>query len=146
LNPLPEGPDSAETAILKLTLACDLSQVPSMAGRLREFLLAQGCAEDSMLQCLLAVVEACTNAMRHAPATARDEPVVVEARRIGDQFEFRITDHNPSFPWPEAAVLPNPESESGRGLFLIRSLMDSVEYAPAPAGNSLTLRKSRFGA
>ena len=69
--------------------------------------------------------------------------MVVEVTCGPKLFEVRVTDHTPGFEWPETIDLPPPESESGRGLFLIHSLMDSAQYLRGRGENILVMRKSR---
>jgi serine phosphatase RsbU (regulator of sigma subunit)/anti-sigma regulatory factor (Ser/Thr protein kinase) len=102
----------------------------------------QGCGEDTLTACDLALVEACNNAIQYAPESARTRPVSVEVIRTPEQLEVRVTDHTLGFEWPEKIELPTPESESGRGLFLIQSLMDSALYLRGPGENTLVLRKT----
>src|ERR1700749_3880676 len=105
--------------------------------------MEQGCGEEILTACDLALVEACNNAIKYAPETARAKPVGVEVACSADQLELRVTDHTPGFEWPEKIELPPPESESGRGLFLIHSLMDSAHYLRGRKENILSMRKSR---
>src|SRR3569833_50402 len=119
-------PDSGPSrpAALRFALPCDLSHVRHASQTVHRFLVEQGCGEDILTACDLALVEACNNAIQFAPESARARAVVVEAICHPDRLEIRVTDHTPGFDWPEKIDLPAPESESGRGLFLIQSLMD----------------------
>jgi serine/threonine-protein kinase RsbW len=130
----------------RLALACDLAQVREAARAMRGFLAGQGCAEADLIACDLVIVEACNNAIEYALEDRRREPVIIEALCHADELELRITDHTPGFEWPEAATLPDPHSESGRGVYLIRSLMDAVSYIRGSEGNTLVLRKKRRSA
>jgi hypothetical protein len=59
---------------------------------------------------------------------------------------LRITDHTAGFQWPAEAILPASECESGRGLFLIASLMDYANYFRGAGENVLVIRKRRLSA
>jgi len=137
-------PDSGASrpAALRFTLPCDLSHVRHASQTVHQFLVEQGCGEEILTACDLALVEACNNAIQYAPESARTRPVSLEVIRTPHQLEVRVTDHTKGFAWPEKIELPAPESESGRGLFLIQSLMDSVLYLRGPGENTLVLRKS----
>lgn len=130
-------------ATLQLTLPPDLGEVRPAAQAVRRFLAAEGCEEQELTDCELALVEACNNALLHAGAGAPPQPVVVEAHCDAGDIELRVTDHTPGFEWPEQAGLPDTESENGRGLFLIRALMDDAKYCRSARGNTLVLRKRR---
>ena len=89
----------------------------------------------------LVLVEACNNAIEHA----RDhrQPILLEALSDAKRVEFRIHDHTPGFDWPVKVELPPPDSENGRGLYLIHSLMDYSEYLRGKNKNLLILRRLR---
>jgi len=67
----------------------------------------------------------------------------VECLCEGAQIEVRVTDHTSGFAWPRRAQLPAQESESGRGVYLIQTLMDRANYFQAPGENILVLRIHR---
>ena len=126
---------------IRLRVASRLAEVRPAVQRVCEFLSSHGYGEKVMMDCDLALVEACNNAIEHAATNDRAQGVMVEAICGGDEVELRVTDHTAGFDWPGEVVLPDSESERGRGLFLIRALMDSAEYIRSPLGNTLVLRK-----
>ena len=128
---------------LLLHLACDLEQVRDAIEAARRFLTEQGCAAADVLDCELALAEACNNAIKYAPPNARAQPVVVEVSCSATHIELRITDRTAGFDWPEQVALPDPDSESGRGFYLIHSVMDSAQYHRGPGKNTLVLRRKR---
>lgn len=140
---MPETPGAFRPAILRLALPCELKEVRQAAQTVHGFLREQGCNEELLTACDLALVEACNNAIKYAPETSRIQPVGVEVICHDGQLEMRVTDHTTGFEWPGRVELPPPESESGRGLFLIQSLMDSADYLRGKGENTLVLRKSR---
>jgi serine/threonine-protein kinase RsbW len=91
----------------------------------------------------LAVHEACTNIIDHAyggPCEGRiaialslcsGRELIVELRDTGEAFDMDAT------PMPD---LDKPQVH-GYGLFLIRSLVDSVTYTPLPSGNTWRLAR-----
>ena len=140
---MPEIPGASRPAALQLALPCELNQVRHAAQTVHRFLMEQGCGEEILTACDLALVEACNNAIKYAPENARVQPVIVDVLCNAQQIELRVTDHTLGFDWPEKIELPAPESESGRGLYLIQSLMDSAGYLRGNGENTLVLRKSR---
>ncbi|HVV73119.1 MAG TPA: ATP-binding protein [Verrucomicrobiae bacterium] len=121
----------------------DVSEVRDLAKSVRGYLLQHGCASTTVAECELALVEACNNALQYAPVAGGNRKVEVEACCSDEQVELRIVDHTAGFDWPSQATLPGPESERGRGIFLIQAAMDSTRYVPGPKGNTLVLRKKR---
>ena len=128
---------------LRRSLACDLAQVRVVVQTLRGFLAEQGWTEGDLMSFDLALAEACNNAVIYAVGAGRDQPIMVEAISDAAQVEFRVHDHTPGFDWPETLNLPSPESESGRGLWLIASLMNYAGYFRGRGENILVLRKTR---
>lgn len=122
-------------------LPCRLEEVRQAAEKLREFLTRQGCLPRALLDCELALVEACNNAIQYALPEDRHHPLELGFRYHSGALEIRVRDHTSGFNWPAQAVLPAPESEHGRGLFLIRTVMDEISYRRLEGGNELVLRK-----
>jgi len=129
---------------LRLSLPCDLAEVLPVIRAVRGFLAEQGLGEKELAACELALAEACNNAINYASDAAKTKPVEVEAICNPAAIELLVNDHTPGFDWPKRVELPEVESERGRGLFLIQSLMDSSEYFRGCQGNLLRLRKNRL--
>jgi len=140
---MPEPPVASDPALFKFSLGCDLKHVRQAAQAVHRFLSGHGCDEETMMACDLALVEGCNNAIKYAPETARAQPVLLEAACDPVRIELRITDHTAGFDWPARVELPDPESESGRGLYLMQSLMDYVQYQRGRGENILVMRKNR---
>ncbi|OLT28631.1 serine/threonine protein kinase [Nocardiopsis sp. CNR-923] len=108
---------------------------------LRRAGLCRDCADDVVL----ATSEACANAIEHAGS---GHDYRVEADLDADLCELRIS-HNGGAPGDAApprgflrdhVPLPRLSAESGRGIFLMRCLMDEVAFRTAPRSTVL-LRK-----
>lgn len=140
---MPESSTSSQSAVFRCSLACDLVEVRNAARLVHSFLAEQGCDEDFLMACELALVEGCNNAIQYAPDAAKSQPVQIEVICGDSAVELRITDHTNGFVWPKEIELPDPEAEHGRGLYLMQSLMDSAMYLPGDGRNILILRKNR---
>jgi serine phosphatase RsbU (regulator of sigma subunit)/anti-sigma regulatory factor (Ser/Thr protein kinase) len=139
------GPSAAcqRPASLRILLRCDLGEVRHAVGLAHDFLAEHGWTSGQLMSFDLALVEACNNAVKYAGEAGRKEPVEISVDCDAGRVEFRIQDHTPGFDWPREIALPGPECESGRGLYLIKSLMDSAAYFRGRNGNILVLRKAR---
>jgi anti-sigma regulatory factor (Ser/Thr protein kinase) len=129
--------------VMQVTLHCDVAHVRPAVQMAHDFLAKQGWQENDLMSFDLALVEACNNAIKYAGESGRQRPVVLEAICQPAQVEFRVHDHTPGFAWPKQIALPEPESESGRGLYLINSLSDYAGYFRGQDGNVLVMRKNR---
>jgi serine phosphatase RsbU (regulator of sigma subunit)/anti-sigma regulatory factor (Ser/Thr protein kinase) len=129
--------------ILRRWLECDLPAVRAAVQTVHGFLSEQGWTADELMALDLALVEACNNAVRYADEAGRRHPIGLEVISEAGQVEFRVHDHTPGFEWPEKICLPAPESEGGRGLYLITTLMDFAGYFRGRNENTLVMRKVR---
>jgi anti-sigma regulatory factor (Ser/Thr protein kinase) len=130
-------------SMLKISFPCDLKEVRKAVAGVHEFLAKEGWNEDDLMSFDLVLVEACNNAIQYAPGEKRTQPITLEAASDAAQVEFRIHDHTAGFEWPQKIELPSPESESGRGLYLIRTLMDDAGYHRGQDENVLVMHRAR---
>jgi serine/threonine-protein kinase RsbW len=140
---MPGPPSPQRSGVTRLCLACCLAEVQGTARAARSFLADQGCGDSELIDYELALVEACNNAIEHAGKEGRNRSVVVEIWCNRKEVELRITDHTAGFEWPEQTMLPDSQRESGRGLYLIRALMDYAQYFRGAGENVLVIRKRR---
>jgi anti-sigma regulatory factor (Ser/Thr protein kinase) len=101
---------------------------------LRCWLEAAGVAADVVSEVVLACSEACANAVEHPTDPAR-RAFEVEARRQGARIELLVQDFGR---WDEAQRV----TTRGRGLALMRSLMDSVEIGQTRTGTQVAMRRT----
>lgn len=127
----------------RLMLPCALGGVRAASLAVREFLSEQGLHEEELTACEVALVEACNNAIQYVTERGRCEPVEITAACNGSKVELVVVDHTSGFNWPSRVDLPPPDSEGGRGLFLIQSLMDQSSYLCGRTENALIMRKRR---
>lgn len=86
------------------------------------------------------VTEALTNAMLYGNANDPGKRIQVEAKVDGRVVTVRVTDEGGGFDprlVPDPTLPGNRQRTGGRGVFLIRQLMDRVEYNER--GNSVTM-------
>jgi serine/threonine-protein kinase RsbW len=106
-----------------------------------------GLSEDQVFDIQMAVDEACTNAMEHAYDGQPDGQVRVCCYVERDEFVVRVTDYGRSFDPatiapPDLSVPLEERQIGGLGLFLMKQLMDRVEYrADEKVGNQMVMRK-----
>ena len=93
-----------------------------------------GLPADLVTEVTLACSEACANAVEH-PQRANRQLVEVEATLDDAEFELRIRDFGA---WNERTGSPL----RGRGLDMIRSLMDSLDVQRTHHGTEIVMHKS----
>ena len=90
---------------------------------------------------VLAFSEALTNALLHGESGNR-HCVHVAAVMNGDRLVLEIMNHGPGFQ-PSNLDLPAPDdmSEGGRGLYLMQTFMDQVEWHGTPRRTTVRMSK-----
>lgn len=126
-----------------MVFACDLRESREVSRCVRQFLAAVPLPEEDLHAWELMVTEAANNATEYATEEGRKLQNRLEIICQDNEIEIRLTDHTAGFDMPVPAELPSIDSEKGRGLFLIQSLADSVEYLRGREENCLVIRKKR---
>lgn len=107
----------------------------------REFVMLAarqfGFSEEESSKIVLAVDEACTNVIKHAYQNAPDRSIQIEIMPDGKTFQVSVIDEGKSFN-PNSAKMPDLKQHlsnfrrGGLGVYLMRTLMDKVEYNYSP--------------
>ncbi len=113
------------------------SSAATLRGALTEYLAANHIEGPAVPQIVLCADEAFINAVDHAAGSLID--VVADVR--DDELTLEVTDGGPGF---DAAhldhdALPDLLGEHGRGLFLIRQLMDDLQILSDKHGTTLRM-------
>ena len=144
---VPEGAASDDIALLalhcpvlserlRLELPGDPAELAAMRSLLRRWLRhADGTPQD-VAEILTATGEAAANAIEHAGAPARSSLEIV-GTVAGREVDITVRDYG--------SWRPERADERGRGLVLMRALMDTVEVTPSPEGTTVRLRRRLSG-
>jgi serine/threonine-protein kinase RsbW len=106
-----------------------------------------GFSEDACTQVTLSVIEAGTNAIQHG--ARRDPAVTVDVTFAVYPDRLEVSVHDPGSGFDLAAVsgdITSPEhllDARGRGIFIMRACMDSVDYTFDGSGTTCRLVKRR---
>lgn len=138
---------------LTLSIESDLHDVSLVAVSINAVCRQLGLDEIAAHEAELCVVEAATNAVRHAYQCEPGHIVTVEVLEVGLHLHFEISDTGNPMPAPaiERLIHGAPEedstttratlSESGRGLQIMHDLMDEISYTSLNGTNRLTMKK-----
>jgi serine/threonine-protein kinase RsbW len=115
---------------LELVLPRDTATVPLVRHILKYTLTEFGVAAHCVSDVELAVTEACANVVEHA---AGDDEYEIRTSLDGDRCDIRVIDTGHGFDHASMRHLEtSPESEGGRGLMLMQSLMDRIHFESEP--------------
>lgn len=119
-----------------LLLPRDEVSVPVVRRICRCALEDLGVAAECVHDVQLAVTEACTNVLRHADGTGEDYEVTID---IDDrECVIKVVDSGGGFTYEEFGhEIAHGTAESGRGIHLMRSLVDSMTFEARPSRGTI---------
>lgn len=123
---------------LEIRIEPDAEAVRLVRGQVRSLLTDDGYGAARVDAVLLGLDEALMNACFHGGAAQRCEAVELRIELHADHVAFEVRDRGPFTPrnGREAARLPEDDSESGRGLFLVHTTMDEVRFEAREGGGT----------
>ena len=120
-----------------LCLPRDSASVPIVRHVCRDALRLLGVAEGCVAQIEVAVTEACTNELRHVHDTEVEYEVTVTVNE--DQCEIRVVDTEGTLfdHASQGQHEAHPDAEGGRGIFLMRAMVDELKFVSEPEHGSV---------
>jgi serine/threonine-protein kinase RsbW len=100
------------------------------------------CMEDRFRNILIAVSELVMNAIVHGNKEEESKKVRVTVEYDKDIMKIKILDEGGSFDFGKSSNAKLPDDvmkESGRGLYIVKSLMDEVEFRDTGQGTEIIL-------
>lgn len=90
--------------------------------------------EDAISKIILAVDEACTNIIKHAYKYSPEGEITIKLQSDNKKIIIKIIDEGKNFnpeliPEPDLKRLQKEHKGGGLGMFLMKKLMDKVEYS-----------------
>jgi serine/threonine-protein kinase RsbW len=134
------------TSRVSFTLDSSLDSVNKVEQTAEQYAGRAGFDEDTVQQIAMAVREAAVNAVLHGNAYEKTKHITASFETTTDSLIVRITDQGPGLDpdkIPDPLAPENLLKGSGRGIFLIRALMDEVNFRQLHPGTELTLIKHR---
>jgi len=114
--------------------------------------LAAGMPAATIDNMILAVDEACTNIIKHAYRLSPQGEIIIKIDYDEEKFTITIIDYGKSFepervPRPDLQKYYREHKVGGLGMYLMKSLMDDVEYISIPGEYNQVLlsKKIRSG-
>jgi serine/threonine-protein kinase RsbW len=116
----------------------------TMAQTLRKY---KGDREELAYHINLVLTEAMANAIQHARSGAEQEEVHITITIHGNRMVIRVFDQGQGFNFCEMPPLDQQADEErllehGRGIYIIRALMDKVSYRRLDKGHVLEMEKT----
>ena len=133
-----------------LSLPRDSATVPVVRRICRDALNVLGVADDCSGAIQVAVSEACTNVLKHVEGTG--DEYEVDVRVDDDICSISVIDtgdgfDHANFPFAEDSDGLSQTSEGGRGIFLMRAMVDKLEFTSEPENGTIVhlVKRLNFG-
>lgn len=117
--------------IIERRLKLELKSIPEVVLQIFEKLHSSGITEDDLFDLRLCLEEALINAVKHGNKLQKNKEVYLKIKVSPQSIELEIKDAGSGFDYrniPVPTDKENLEKTSGRGIFLIKELMDKVEF------------------
>ncbi len=131
---------------MKFIIDSDLSQQREIQKRILDAVEAAGYTSDNLFAVKISLEEALINAIKHGNKLDPKKKVHIEASVTPKETEIIIEDEGPGF---RRKNVPDPTAEenllkcSGRGILLMETYMDRVEYSKSGRRVRMIKRNAR---
>ena len=131
----------------RLVLPSHIEAVADAAAAGTDFIRNCGVSEELSFGIEMALREAVTNAMVHGNQEDENKSVEVIFACHDNELEIEVRDQGEGF---DPAEVPDPTNAenllktSGRGIFLMRTFMDEIEWRSRPEGGTAVRMTKRF--
>jgi serine/threonine-protein kinase RsbW len=126
----------------KITSTGIISELRRICAKILGLIQTMDYSEDDLFAIHLAMEESIVNAVKHGNKRDPDKNVIIEYDLSPEKLELWVTDEGRGFDFEHLAdprTDANIYKTNGRGVLLIRSYMDNIEYNQA--GNSVHMIK-----
>ena len=131
----------------RLVLPSHIEAVADGAAAATDFIQSCGVGEEAAFGIDVAVREAITNAMVHGNKEDEAKTIEVTLNCLGRELEIEVRDQGEGF---DPTSIPDPTDPanilktSGRGIFLMRTFMDEVQWSMRPEGGTTVRMTKKF--
>ncbi len=136
--------DNVEKMIL--SIPSDLKYLGAVDAAIQDLAREFAFSPDDINDVSTALIEACSNAIEHGNRFDPAKRVVVTLRFNGRSFSASVKDEGSGFDFKAALdddSPPDPMSERGRGLMIMKAFTDNLSFRYADGGLYVELAKNR---
>ena len=123
-----------QPAPLEVEIPADVGELAATRAALRGWLTRVGLEPEQTLDVLIAVGEAVSNSIEHGHREQLEGTVSLRATAFADRLHLTVVDTGR---WKPSQADPN--SLRGRGIMLMRALMQDVTIEPSEAGTTVRM-------
>jgi len=130
--------------VIEIAIPSEPEQIHVVEAQTEKLAKKLGLDEDTRDSLGIAVTEVVANAITHGNRKDKTKKVFIKFVFSNKFIKIHIRDEGPGFKPDELANPLEPENiykESGRGIFIVKSLMDDVKYTFNKNGSEIVLIK-----
>ncbi len=119
-----------------------LDQLSRVDDDVEKWLRERNVPQDAITDLTLAVSELVNNAIEHGNERDPEKEFTVALSSRQGEIEISVTDEGSGFDpddLPDPLAKENHLKPSGRGLFIVKSLVDQVRFSFPPAGGTIVI-------
>lgn len=130
----------------ELVISSDLDRIQEVEDFTEKIAIEAALSGDERDSLAIAVTETVNNAIIHGNQNDTNKNVIIRYKITPKQLIIKVKDEGKGF---EPQKLPDPRDpenllkERGRGIFIVRTLMNQVSFESEAAGMVITLIKDR---
>ena len=118
--------------VINERLPSQLEKIPGFLSQVIKKIETLGLKEEEVFEIRLCLEEALTNAMKHGNKLDPDLSVEVDIEAHDNRLTIKVVDQGQGFDFenlPDPTDKDNLLKTAGRGIFLIKNLMNKVEFS-----------------
>lgn len=124
----------------------DLAEIEPLSARIGEFCREQGAGDDAIFDIQLAIDEAVSNTIKYGYSDGAAHQIHIRIGVHERKLILEIEDDARAFdplkaPDPDFSLSAEERTSGGLGIYLLRKVMDSVEYTRTGNRNILQMTK-----
>lgn len=136
--------DKPEISGNEISIPSDAIYLAAVDDFVYEMFSKQGVPKSTIADFAIAVSEIVNNAISYGSRGDRSNPVTVKIEFGVNEAVISIKDRGPGF---DPSILPDPLNKDnllkqvGRGIFIVKSLMNSVDFNVSDSGTEVILKR-----
>ncbi len=122
---------------MEMIFPSDFKYLGAVDAAIQDLARELSCAQRWIDDFSTALIEACSNAIEHGNKYSKTKRVRVVVNLNGKQMIARVEDQGGGFDFKRylsESPAPNPLSERGRGILIMKSFTDGIKYSAGPNG------------
>ena len=124
----------------------DIEELSRVSKKVEEISCQMGFSDDECDNISIGVTEVVNNAIIHGNKNDKDKKVVITFKLVENELLIFVSDEGDGFDPDKIANPLEPENllkEHGRGIFILKAVMDKVDFEFSKKGTTVIMHKKK---